>query len=413
MMNRLRTILLVWGLLALVVGMFWCAEAAFADDTPQTTKEAKDSAEAKKTVEANTFHGPISHTDVFLSGKNGYHTYRIPAIVCTKKGTLLAFAEGRKDSRSDSGNIDVVLRQSTDNGKTWGPMQVVADHGKGVVGNPCPVVEEKSGDIVLITVRQTLGATQHSIRSGETDHKRTYFVQRSSDEGKTWSEPKPIRVTDCLKPRWLAGGPGHALQLKRGDHAGRILFAGNHSTGKGYDTNSLHVIYSDDGGRTWKLGAVCPASKTVWPSETIAAESSDGTICFTIRDQKRVKTSPPTSSLATRAFGWSCDGGESLDGPLKLAPEMISPVCHGSILEFSATDQGGKNCLVVSYPNDAKERKNLCIRCSTDCGKTWGKCCTIYADSSAYSDLVRTANDSLGLLYERDNYGRITFALVK
>lgn len=420
MMNRLRIIFLVWGLLALVVGWFLCVEKTFADDTPpasttsKTEKKSKNPAKKKDTkkkdaVEPNAFNGSISHTDVFRSGKDGCHTYRIPAVVCTKEGTLLAFAEGRKDSRSDSGNIDVVLRRSTDNGKTWDPMQVVADNGEGVVGNPCPVVDAESGDIVLVTVHQTPGATQRSVRSGEPDHKRIYFVQRSSDDGKTWSEPKPIRVTDRLQPCWLAGGPGHAIQLQRGDHKGRILVVGNHSTGKGFETNVLHVIYSDNGGQTWTLGAIRPASETVWPSEAMAAELSDGTIYFTIRDQNGNKSSP-----STRAFGRSRDGGESFDGPLQLASQMTAPVCQGCILEFSATDRGDdKDCLVVSYPNDAKERKNLCVRCSTDCGKTWSECRTIYADSSAYSDLVRTTDGCLGVLYERDNSGRITFAVVK
>ena len=417
MKKCLCTILLAGSLLSLAFGVFFCVGEVFADDTPaapvvsEAAKETKCPAVVKPLAEP--MQGPISHTDVFLSGKEGYHSYRIPAIVCSKKGTLLAFAEGRKDNRSDSGNIDIVLRRSTDNGKTWLPMQVVANNKKGVAGNPCPVVDTKTGDILLITIRQTPGSTQRSIRDGKKGHRRDYFVQRSSDDGKTWSKPKRIGVTDPLKPRWQAGGPGHALQLKRGEHAGRILVAGNHSTGKDWTTNALHVIYSDDGGHTWKLGAVAPATKTIWPSEALAAELPDGTVCLTVRDQKNAKGAPPTANPATRAFAWSRDGGESFDGPSQLASDVTAPVCHGSILEFSATDQGdAKNDLVVCYPNDAKERKNLCIRCSNDCGKTWSKCRVIYPDSAAYSDLVRTADGGLGVFYERDNYGRITFALI-
>ncbi|MGD9126851.1 MAG: sialidase family protein [Planctomycetia bacterium] len=419
MMIHFRTTLLVWGLVAWMMGGGWCVSTVLADDTSstpaaqETTDKTKDSADAKSEKKCNCFkNASISHTDVFLSGKEGYHSYRIPAIVCTKKGTLLAFAEGRKDSQSDSGNIDIVLRRSTDNGKTWGPMKVIADNGKGVAGNPSPVVDEKSGDIILITVHQTPKSTQRSIRSGKFGS-RDYFVQRSTDDGETWSEPEPIRVLDHLKKRWLASGPGHALQLKRGDHAGRIVFTGNHSTGKDYDKNAIHVVYSDDGGHTWKLGLVGLSSKNVWPSEVLAAESPDGTICFTIRDQKHAKRAPPTKLQGTRAFGWSRDGGESLDGPMKLDSEITSPVCHGCILEFLTPGKEGKESfLVISYPNDAKDRKNLCLRCSTDGGRTWGKCRVIYPESAAYSDLVQMADGRLGVFYERDNYGRMTFAVL-
>lgn len=399
MMNPLRVTLPVFGLF---LGLFLCVGPIAADDALKTP-------EASKTPKAKVLNGSISHTDVFRSGKDGYHTYRIPAIVRAKDGTLLAFAEGRKENRSDSGDIDVVLRRSTDNGKTWDPIQIVADHGKGCVGNPCPVVDEKSGDVVLLTIRQTPGATEHSIRSGKKEYRRSYYVQRSSDHGKTFSEPKRIDATDSLKPRWLAGGPNHALQLKRGEHAGRLLVAGNHCTGKDFETNSLHIIYSDDGGQTWHLGATCPASDDVWPGEVAAAELPDATIIFTIRDQNHAESSP-----GTRAFGFSGDGGESFDGPLYSTECITAPVCQGSILEFSAADLGDEtNCLVISYPNDPKQRKNICIRTSIDGGKTWGECRTIYSDSSAYSDLVRTSDDRLGILYERDNYGRITFALTE
>ena len=408
MMSRQRMFLFVWGLMTLALGMFLLAERAVAEDNVANAS-AEKKAPSNEPADAKPLDSSISHTDVFRSGKDGYHTFRIPAIVCAKDGTLLAFAEGRKNNRSDSGDIDVVLRRSSDNGKTWGPLQIVADHGEGCVGNPCPVVDQKSGDVILVTIRQTPGATEHSIRSGEPGHRRDYFVQRSTDNGKTWSEPEPICVTDPLKPRWVAGGPNHALQLRRGEHAGRILVAGNHCTGPGFDTNALHVIYSDDGGKTWCLGAVCPASDTVHPGEVAAAELPDGTILFTIRDQNESEASSPN-----RAFGISRDGGESFAEPLTLAPTITAPICHGSILEFSAADQGDKeNRLFISYPNDAKQRKNLCVRESTDGGKTWGECRTIYPDSAAYSDLVRTADGHLGVLYERDNYGRITFALVK
>src|SRR5689334_3508689 len=88
-------------------------------------------------------------TPVFTAGEDGYHTYRIPAIIATGKGTLLAFAEGRKAGRGDAGDIDLVLKRSTDDGKTWGQMQVVWDDEKNTCGNPCPVVDAATGTIWL------------------------------------------------------------------------------------------------------------------------------------------------------------------------------------------------------------------------------------------------------------------------
>ncbi|MBN1909082.1 MAG: exo-alpha-sialidase [Pirellulales bacterium] len=341
-------------------------------------------------------------TEVFQSGTDGYHNYRIPAIVRANDGTLLAFAEGRKNNVSDSGDIDLVLRRSFDNGLTWDPMQVVWSNSTGVAGNPCPVVDESTGDIILLTIHETPGATQTTIRNG-TLGERVYQVQRSTDVGTTWTDPVPVLATEVLDPRWQAGGPNHGIQLTLGEHAGRLIVAGNHSTGSALTTNQLHVLYSDDHGATWNLGTVGGETPDIYVSEVATVELLDERLYFTVRDQHG-------PSVGTRAFTTSSDAGMTFDAPVQIDPTILAPVCHGSILRYSRTDWGDSdNRILQSYPFSS-ERENIYVRSSFDEAATWTMGRVIYEGSSAYSDLVRTADDRIGLFYERDNYGSLIFA---
>src|SRR3954453_23620783 len=91
--------------------------------------------------------------DVFVAGRDGYHPFRIPSLLATPRGTLLAFCEGRKDGRGDAGNIDVVMRRSRDGGATWEPLRVIADGGPDTLGNPCPVVDRSDGTLWMLLTR--------------------------------------------------------------------------------------------------------------------------------------------------------------------------------------------------------------------------------------------------------------------
>ncbi|HLA84186.1 MAG TPA: exo-alpha-sialidase [Thermoguttaceae bacterium] len=342
-------------------------------------------------------------TDVFTSGTNGYAYFRIPSIVAANDGTLLAFAEGRKNALGDSGDIDTVLRRSTDNGLTWSPMQVVWSNGTGVAGNPCPVVDALTGKVLLVTNHQTPGSTQTTILNG-TFGERTYQVQQSTNGGATWTDPVRITATDAIDPRWMAGGPNHGIQLLRGDEAGRLVISGNHTTGSSFSTDRAHVIYSDDGGTTWQLGAVSDYNPTIYVSETAAVELADGSLYFTSRDHHG-------PSAGNRAYGASHDVGESFDGPFVIDPTAVAPICQGSILRYGSMDQGdSENRIVQSYPSSPTDRVNVMVRSSFDETATWNVGRVIYEGQSAYTDLVRTADDRIGLFYERDNYAKITFA---
>src|SRR4051794_29469195 len=190
----------------------------------------------------------VTNTVVFKSGQDSYHTYRIPTIVRAKNGDLLAFAEGRKKATSDNGDIDIVLKRSSDGGKSWGRMQLVQDEpgdpaAKVWIGNPTPIVDRTDpmhpGRIWLVFTRSN----------------ERMFVTFSDDNGKSWAERRDITET-AGKPawRWYAAGPVHGIQLERGPHAGRLVAPCDHRM-RGADSWGAHLIYSDDHGATWKLGA--------------------------------------------------------------------------------------------------------------------------------------------------------------
>ncbi|MFW6163557.1 MAG: exo-alpha-sialidase, partial [Planctomycetota bacterium] len=146
-------------------------------------------------------------TDVFRSGQDGYHTYRIPSVIVTPKGDLLAFCEGRKHSRSDTGDIDIVSKRSTDGGMTWSEMDVIADHGPHVIGNPCPVIDQATGTLWMPLTRNRGDENEGRIKKGTSKEPRTVWLMKSTDDGHTWSEP--VNISDMARDgrwRWYATG---------------------------------------------------------------------------------------------------------------------------------------------------------------------------------------------------------------
>ena len=143
----------------------------------------------------------LVQTPVFVSGKDGYHTYRIPALIVTEKDTLLAFCEGRKSGSSDSGDIDILLRRSKDGGQTWNDIQLVWDDGPHTCGNPCPVVDRRTGAISLLLTHNLGHDVERDIIARTSEGTRTIWLTRSEDEGQTWSPPREI-TSKCKAPTW-------------------------------------------------------------------------------------------------------------------------------------------------------------------------------------------------------------------
>ncbi|MEV7995533.1 sialidase family protein [Streptomyces sp. NPDC086077] len=354
----------------------------------------------------------------YAAGTGGYLAYRIPAAVTTGKGTVLAFAEGRRGGSSDSGDIDVLVRRSLDGGCTWGPLTVVAAGNGNTRGNPAPVVDPRTGDVVLLTSYNSGAVTEAQIMRGEVtpEQSRRVFVQRSTDDGRTFSPPQEItRSVKRAGWRWYATGPGHAVALTRGPHAGRLVVPANHSvappagspdTGEEPRYYGAHALYSDNGGATWRLGFVDDSYDGYDnANESTAAELPDGTLYFSARDQHG-------TSAGHRLDSCSSDGGRTLDRPYKVQPTLSDvPIVHASVLQPDAPDAP----LLFSGPSVPTARQAMAVWRSTDAGATFAKTLTLSGQPAAYSDLVQVGPDTLGVLYEtgaQGTYERIEFRTV-
>lgn len=309
---------------------------------------------------------------MFLAGQDSYASFRIPAIVRTNDA-LLAFCEGRRDSAADSGLIDLVMKRSVDNGRTWGPLRVVSAAAECTVGNPAPVVAH-SGAIILVSVRNRADATEAAILRGDAPPRRV-FVQVSRNGGASFDEPRDI--TDSTRRdnwAWYATGPCHGIALR----TGRLVIPANHSVLSDYGG---HCIYSDDDGITWSIGFVAGGGA----NETAVAELPDGRLYFNARNQ---------AGGVSRLDGYSADGGQSLQRAYQPQPQIETPVVQGSLLQV---DDGP---LLYSGPADPQRRRAMGIRGSIDSGETWHPVTVLGDAPAAYSDLVQLENRTIGLLFE-------------
>lgn len=341
---------------------------------------------------------PPLQVDVFTSGTEDYHTFRIPAIVTSPAGALLAFCEGRKQGGSDSGNIDIVLKRSTDGGKTWSQLYVVADHEANTIGNPCPVVDQSTGRIWLPLTWNVGTDKERQIMAGTSKAPRRVYMTFSDDDGLTWAPFEDISATTRQSHwRWYATGPGRGIQLTKGTHKGRLVVPCNHSDHSDPDQHPYrsHVILSDDHGATWKLGGVV-GEKT---NESALVELADGRLLDNMRSYH---------GKHRRAIATSDDGGQTWS-EVALDETLIEPVCQASILRFSFPERSGKSRILFSNPASTG-RRMMTVRVSYDEGITWPVAKLVYAGSAAYSCMTVLPDMSMGLLFERDGYRGITFA---
>ncbi len=342
----------------------------------------------------------LPHVDVFTSGQGGYHSYRIPAIVATREGTLLAFCEGRRNSRSDTGNIDLLVKRSTDQGRTWSQPIVIWDDGDNVCGNPCPVVDQQTGTIWLPMTWNRGSDHEKEIMAGTSQEVRHVYVTSSSDDGRTWGKPRKIS-DQVRKPhwRWYATGPGNAIQLTRGPHAGRLLIPANHSDHSDPDTHPYrsHVFWSDDHGQSWRLGGVAD-DRT---NEAAVVELSDGSVLLSMRSYH---------GEHSRAAAISHDGGSTFE-PVYLDNALQTPVCQANILRYSWPARGDRSRILFSSPA-GQGRTHLTVRLSYDEGRTWPVSKLINEGGSAYSNLIALPGGRVGVLYEKDDYRTISLVTV-
>ncbi len=336
--------------------------------------------------------------ELFVSGQGGYHSYRIPAVCRTTQGTLLALCEGRKGGRGDSGDIDMLLRRSTDGGKTWTAKQVVWDDAANCCGNPSPVVDAETGTVWLLMTWNRGDDREADIIALKSKDTRRVFVTHSLDDGVTWSEPEEITETTKLPNwTWYATGPGHGIQLTRGRHKGRLVVPCDHIEAKTkyYDS---HVVYSDDHGKTWQLGG---STRQHQVNECCVVQLSDGRLMLNMRNYDREKKA--------RQVAVSDDAGRTWSNQ-RFDPVLIEPICQASILRIVRPRADAKPWLLFSNPASTNSRTHMTVRVSHDDGQTWPVSKLIHAGGSAYSDLVQLGTREVGCLYEKDGYRRITFA---
>lgn len=327
---------------------------------------------------------------VFQSGKDGYHTYRIPALVVTPGGALLAICEGRKTSRADHGDVDLVQRRSTDGGRTWGPLTRIHEEGGDApitIGNPCPVVDRETGVLWLPFTRDN----------------NDVFVMSSRDDGKTWSEPR--RITADVKDddwTWYATGPGNGIQLTRGKYRGRLVIPCDHRVREISDrrqSTRSHIIYSDDHGRTWHRGGATDFRM----NECAVIERENGDLLLNMRSNR---------GRGCRAVAVSDDGGVTWS-ECRDATELIEPVCQASMIRINFAQGDKRGRLAFCNPASSTARKQLTLRLSYDDGESWPRSKLLHAGSAAYCSLALLPSEThLGVLYERRDYGEIALARV-
>jgi sialidase-1 len=331
------------------------------------------------------------HVEVFRSGEDGYHTYRIPAIEAAKDGTLVAFAEARKYNSADPGfhdnDIDLVMKRSSDGGVTWSEMLVVEDPGeKWSAANPAIVLDRQSGHLLVFYIRCQPHRSSATARPG-TDDILT-LIRTSSDGGRTWSDAKHITrmARDYDKWPFCVVGPGGATQL----NTGRIVA----SCCTKAPSWIAYVIYSDDRGETWQRSSVFPEG--IGCNECQAVQRLDGSVLL---DARQVKGPHRWQAL-------SRDGGETWDDHW---PGVgVTPVCCAIERWKIAEDQERHDCILWTGPK-GPGRNNLVARVSNDGGKTFPVETLVAEGPAAYSDLTLLDDGDAGVLWERGGYKQITF----
>jgi sialidase-1 len=347
----------------------------------------------------------LEKSEVFPPELNGIARYRIPGVVVTPKGTVLAYAEARKNGSSDWGEIEIHLRRSTNGGKTWEASSQIAHHGARLEGNPRKAEggekEQTVNNPVAIVDRET-GAIEFLYC---INYARCYSM-RSTDDGVTWSAP--VDITASFEPfrakydwKVIATGPGHGIQIR----SGRLVVPIWLAYGKAGDhaPSAAGTIYSDDHGKTWQAGDLCLPNEGDFgnPNETMITEVSNGCVMLVSRsvskaNRKIVTTSPNgATDWTTPVFH------DQLWEPVCMASIIAHPSKPGTLIYSNPhtlkLDKDGKE-----VPGGRGKRENLCIKLSHDDGKTWPINKVIDPGKAAYSDLAVLPDGTVLCLYEAD-----------
>lgn len=360
----------------------------------------------------------LKKTALWQAGQGGYKFYRIPGIVVTARGTVLAYAEARRYTGGDWDTIDIVMRRSTDNGRTFSPQRVIA-HVPPLPRNPV-AIERKQGKPDDVTYNNPVAIAD---KNGVVhflfcrDYMRIFYM-RSDDDGLTFSTPVDITSTfDAYRPEYpwrvAATGPGHGIQLKSGRLLVPIWLALGRA-GNGHQPSVDSTIYSDDDGKTWRCGdiAVSNTPDTPDPNETSAVQLVDGRVLLNVRT-----ASPRNERLVVT----SKDGAHHWSKP-EFQPGLPDPICFASIVRLSLKRDSSGNRILFANPDNlsrsdgrsiaSKDRRNLTVRLSYDEAKTWPVKRVLEPGPSGYSDLTVSPNGIIWCFFEagRSSHERLVLA---
>jgi sialidase-1 len=361
---------------------------------------------------AALFGADVEKMNLFEAGKGGYQLYRIPGLVVTSEGTLLAYCEARKSDRGDWGTIDILLNRSTDGGKTWGDPVKIADVPGEKTKNPVAVAQKlaATGEVTYnnpVLIADAKKGVVHLLFCLE--YMRCFYA-KSEDDGVSFG--KPVEITDAFKEfsteydwKVLATGPAHGIQLK----GGRLVVPVWLSLGTGghaHRPSVTSVIYSDDSGKTWHRGEVAVPNTSEWvnPNETVVVELSDGSVMLNVRSE---------SKNHRRLVTVSKDGATKWSKP-EFQEQLLEPICMASIVRVPARANAKASRILFANPDNleatppkkanpgqGRDRKNLSVKSSDDDGKTWKFNRVLEAGFSGYSDLAVGMDGTVYCLYER------------
>lgn len=350
-----------------------------------------------------------------VRGTGGYRQYRIPALAVSRHGTLLAAYDGRPNLDDLPNPIDLLLRRSTDNGRTWGAQQVVrTGGGLNGYGDPSLLVDVETGRIFMFHAAGTHAGFFEAVAGLEPeDDVQHCDLSFSDDDGLTWQHRR-ITAQLKLRPPVHPGEPditgifaaaGQGVQIHAGPYRGRlvqqfVVLAGGEIMAAS--------AYSDDHGETWTLGELIGArTHGHAPNENKVAALQDGRLLLHSR------------GTPSRLAAMSDDGGATWSA-LRPIEDLPDPGDNGSLVRFdglpsltSLADDATTLWLLATNNHDTALRRNTVLSLSTDNGLSWPAKLVLCPGSSAYSTAARLPDGNIGVLYERQGYREIVFVSVR
>ncbi len=329
--------------------------------------------------------GESFELDLFVSGDSDTVNYRIPALITTPSGVVIAAADARRDRPGDPpNNIDLHIKRSLDNGKTWSNVIVAADfYGDRSAGDPLMFYDNQTDTLWLgyVYANEGVGLAKGINKAGYGDDTFHIYLQQSKDDGLTWSSP--VDITRQIKPEHLVASwssPGIGIQLR----CGRLIFC--FSTMNADKRQDSYVAYSDDNGKTWKSSRA-----GIGTNESQVVELNDGRLIIVLRKDPGM-----------RLIAYSNDRGETWE-PQFESDTLLDPKCQASILRYSSTlDGDDKDIILYCNPASDSRRRDLTVRASFDEGKTWPVSRLINEGYSGYSCMTKLPDGQIGILYERN-----------